>query len=442
MKRKIAWIVLILVILMITAVNAVKAATATVTTDRLNLRKEASTDAEIIEKLNSGDKVEVLSQEEEWYQVKHNDNSGYVSSKYLSMDAEGAKHAETAPIETIGASTQSPVGTITGNKIRLEKNVKIRIIPSINGNVIDSGKIEEEFEIITKTNHWMFVQNNEIAGWISNVGAIEKETTETPTQTNPVETETQETAPETNEEQTTETTEITETEQQQTEENTDYEASVKYVTTNANFRKGPSTNSESWTGLKPNTEVRVIGEEGDWYKITYKGDIGYIRKDLVSDTKVTETSRSGDSINRKTAIDIQQEAEVVPVMTTSTNKGQEIVDYAYQFLGVPYVYGTAGPNSFDCSGFTSYVYKHFGYSIPRSSLAQASCGREVTGELQAGDIVLFLDYQTMDKVGHCGIYIGDGNFIHASSGSGYCVKVSTLLSGSYQTRYAGARRVL
>ena len=58
------------------------------------------------------------------------------------------------------------------------------------------------------------------------------------------------------------------------------------------------------------------------------------------------------------------------------------------------------------------------------------------------DLVFFKDYETMDGIGHCGIYIGDGNFIHASSGTGYCVKISTLLSGSYATRYETARRVI
>ena len=60
----------------------------------------------------------------------------------------------------------------------------------------------------------------------------------------------------------------------------------------------------------------------------------------------------------------------------------------------------------------------------------------------SGDLVFFLDYETMDGIGHCGIYVGDGNFIHASSGSGYCVKVSTLTSGSYAKRYSTARRLI
>jgi cell wall-associated NlpC family hydrolase len=124
-------------------------------------------------------------------------------------------------------------------------------------------------------------------------------------------------------------------------------------------------------------------------------------------------------------------------------RGSDIVAFAKQYLGKPYRYGTAGPNSFDCSGFTYFVYKHFGYSIPRSSRSQGGVGRSVSkSELAIGDLVLFTSPNSGGAIGHVGIYIGGGNFIHASSGSAYCVKIDTLNSGSYASRYKGARRVI
>ena len=67
----------------------------------------------------------------------------------------------------------------------------------------------------------------------------------------------------------------------------------------------------------------------------------------------------------------------------------------------------------------------------------------ILNNLAVGDLVFFLDYETMDEIGHCGIYIGDGEFIHASSGSGYCVKINSLLPGEYyNTRLCDARRVI
>ena len=68
---------------------------------------------------------------------------------------------------------------------------------------------------------------------------------------------------------------------------------------------------------------------------------------------------------------------------------------------------------------------------------------ELKENLQLGDLVLFLNYETMKEIGHCGIYIGDGKFIHSSSGTGKCVKIDNLLPGNYyNTRYCGARRII
>lgn len=119
------------------------------------------------------------------------------------------------------------------------------------------------------------------------------------------------------------------------------------------------------------------------------------------------------------------------------SSSNEVINYAYNFLGVPYVFGANGPGAFDCSGFTSYVYRHFGVSIPRTSQSQFGAGSPIPRDnLAAGDLVFFNTYTSL---GHVGIYIGNGDFIHAaSSGS---VKVSSLNEGYYSSRYAGARRV-
>ena len=96
---------------------------------------------------------------------------------------------------------------------------------------------------------------------------------------------------------------------------------------------------------------------------------------------------------------------------TSTEKGLAIVAYAKTFLGIPYVWGGKTPLGFDCSGFTSYVYRHFGYPVPTYSMDQASCGRAVSyNEMQPGDLIV---YEMKHGIGHVAIYIGGGQFIHA-----------------------------
>ena len=159
----------------------------------------------------------------------------------------------------------------------------------------------------------------------------------------------------------------------------------------------------------------------------------------MSDSKLEETNRS--TVDRYSETNTSNEETESERQTSAL--GEQIVAYAKQYLGCPYVYGAAGSSSFDCSGFTMYVYKHFGYELSNSATAQSKKGTYVAKEdLMPGDLVFFLDYETMDGIGHCGIYVGDGNFIHASSGSGYCVKISTLTSGSYAKRYSTARRLI
>jgi cell wall-associated NlpC family hydrolase len=114
---------------------------------------------------------------------------------------------------------------------------------------------------------------------------------------------------------------------------------------------------------------------------------------------------------------------------------QRVVQYAKRFIGVRYVYGGSSPRSgFDCSGFVRYVYAHFGVSLPHSSYAQFGDGRRVSrSSLRPGDLVFF------DGVGHVGLYVGNGRFIHAPH-TGTRVQI-TSLAGWYSSRFSGARRL-
>lgn len=139
----------------------------------------------------------------------------------------------------------------------------------------------------------------------------------------------------------------------------------------------------------------------------------------------------------------QQENGNYGSKNTSLSRGgsgnDDIVSYAYKFMGRPYVWGASGPSSFDCSGFTAYVYSKYGVGLPHSAAAQFGMGQSVSqSNLRAGDLVFFNTYTSL---GHVGIYIGDGRFIHASSGS-HKITVSSLGESYYSSRYAGAKRYL
>lgn len=115
--------------------------------------------------------------------------------------------------------------------------------------------------------------------------------------------------------------------------------------------------------------------------------------------------------------------------------GLRVVSYAKRFLGVRYMWGGSSPRSgFDCSGFVRYVYAHFGVTLPHSTYAQFGDGRRVSRRsLRPGDLLFF------DGVGHVGMYVGNGRFIHAPH-TGTRVRIERL-GGWYSSRFVGARRL-
>ena len=113
-----------------------------------------------------------------------------------------------------------------------------------------------------------------------------------------------------------------------------------------------------------------------------------------------------------------------------------VVGIAMQYLGVPYRWGGADPSGFDCSGFIMYVYSQMGVSLPHHAASQYGIGVPVSREeLQAGDLVFF------NGLGHAGIYVGGGTFIHAPH-TGDVVKISSLSDSWYAATWVGARRIL
>ena len=425
------------------------ATTGIVNTETLKLRKAPSTSSEILDLLDYNEKLEITGEEGEWYSVVHEGTAGYVSKQYMRVEEEEETQTNTQVNETVAttetenvlentttntttettsAEVTQPEETTTPTQNVLKEDTQISILPLIQGSKIGTEKKGTSVEIITTAGNWCYIATENLNGWVRQ-DALE---TETPQTTTP-----EETTP------TTEETPAT------TEQETAIEETTMYVTGSSIYvRSGPGTNYEIVTSLIRGNSVKAVAETSQWYKVEVNGQTGYISKSLVSTTRPettsrgTETSRTQDEEEQVSSTP-QEENTQVEQTVVQTSTGQQIVDYAKNYLGCKYVYGGSGPNTFDCSGFTMYVYQKFGVTLSHSARAQSKVGTAVEKEnLQLGDLVFFKDYETMDGIGHCGIYIGDGNFIHASSGTGYCVKISTLLSGSYATRYETARRVI
>lgn len=186
---------------------------------------------------------------------------------------------------------------------------------------------------------------------------------------------------------------------------------IKVLQGPLNIRTGPSTDYSRVGQLSVGRTAKVLDVLDGWYQI----ESGYVCGDYVREVDENEVQNA--------------------------SKGQEIADYALQFLGYRYVYGGSSPSGFDCSGFTSYVYKHFGYSLYRSASDQLKNGVAVSrGELQPGDLVLFRK-NTSRPASHVGIYIGNNQFIHAST-SKVGVIISRMSDAYYTTGFVGGRRIV
>lgn len=130
----------------------------------------------------------------------------------------------------------------------------------------------------------------------------------------------------------------------------------------------------------------------------------------------------------------------MPVVQHSSNYiSRSIIQTSMNYIGVPYVFGGTTPNGFDCSGYVRYVFSNAGIYLPRMADEQYAVGSSVSmNELTAGDLVFFSTYEAGPS--HVGIYLGNGNFINASSSRG--VAIDSLNSSYWGSCYIGARRIM
>ena len=157
--------------------------------------------------------------------------------------------------------------------------------------------------------------------------------------------------------------------------------------------------------------------------------------------------RSGVSVPKSNE-GIHTNSGVSPLPEPPRELVDELLDYAKTFIGVPYRLGAAGPERFDCSGFTSYVFREFGYNLPHNSVMQFKDCRPVESfsDLRKGDLVFFGARNSIRNIGHVGIVVdvdlerGMFRFIHASTSNGVEIQRST--SPYFMMRYMGAGRIL
>ena len=402
--------------------------TGTINVDVANLRKTADAESTILEQITLNQEVEILGEEGDWYKVTYNKITGYVNKELVTVNSNPETTEENNQVNENRTeennqvnqnaienkiSTETTADIEIGKEYKIAENIKLKLIPSINATDVIELKIDESVTVTEVMNGWVCVETQTTKGWLRR----DKLKKDEPAEEN-----------------------VQETQNQQPVQETPIK--TQYVNSSSvNVRQEANTSSAIVTTITLNTEVQVYSEENGWSKVKVNNVEGYISSSLLSNNK-QETSR-GQTISRKSSsTQTKKKTSQTTTQTTSvpaSGNGSSIVATAKQYLGYKYVYGGSSPSTgFDCSGFTSYVFKQHGITLSRTAAGQYSNGVAVSrANLQPGDLVMF----GKSGINHVAIYIGGGQIIHASTPS-TGVRIDSLSTGYYNNNYVGARRIL
>lgn len=404
---------------------------ATITASALYMRAEPSVSASAITCLPRGTVVLVTDTGDDWYRVIHQGSEGYMCADYLDF--------------TDTADAAFGTGTVTGNAVNLRSG------PSTDNTVLGSRSKGDTLDVTGVSGRWYKISLNGSSAYIRS-----------------------------------DYLQLADSVSADSSADTTGQSGVingSYV----RLRSGSSTANSILGTYHTGTAVTITGEDGDWYRVRCNGQDGYVYKPYVTigGTASSDSIRALDdttahvvsAVHFRTGPDTTctsrkvlsagstvtitgetdkwyrvrcdgEDGYVFKTYLSTGNSGADtpseasrILSKAREYLGTPYIYGGSTPSGFDCSGFVYYVYRQCGYSVTRTAGTQNRDGQQVSrSELQPGDIVIFYN-SGMTGIGHSGIYIGNDQFIHASSGQGK-VTISELSSSYYDSHYYSARRIL
>ena len=463
--------VLIILIMMLSFLSVKSlATTATINVDATRLREENNTTSEILTKIYKNEEVEIVEEQGEWIKVKYNEYTGFIKREFVNIKedvSEDIGKNEKKDENTISTyETEASETNKNTNSVTVLVKTRLRILPNFMSKQIDEIVEGTNVSVISKMNKWMQVTDGVVTGWILNtkvniqsdvsqgessniiVTNISDKKNKTENNTINMNHSITNTVENKNVENKTSDNKIIEN---QTTKNETVQSQAKTVSKKgvinvetAKVRKEPNTKGDLVALLDKGDDLIISEEIDDWYKIEHGEIKGYVSAKLITITKdndavstrgLTEERKKEES--NKDVIVEEKNEETISVT------GNQVVEYAKQFLNYPYVPGGKTPESgFDCSGFTRYIYKNFGYQLASIAAEQVNVGEEVSrDELQPGDLVLFYN-DGKTKIGHTGIYIGNGDFIHAANSKRGVVYDNINTVSYYNERYVTARRIV
>lgn len=406
----------------------------------VNFRSAPSTEnSAVLGQYSKNKSIQVFSISGDWAYISIDGQNGYMFASYVTLGSasggavvempqeeepqqpeptqepeqpEPTQEEPTVPVtEPPAAETPTQegyLGHITGDYVRF------RTGPSTSHSIINSYNKNKQLRALSQEGDWVKVFIDGELGYVFAQYVYIDETPEVPMQS-PTEPPKQEPKPE--EPKPAEPP-------KQEPETTPVEEHSGYITGNdVRFRAGASMSSEIIGTFYYGNGVTIKGVSGDWTAVNYNGKDGFVYSQYVAEGSF---SIGGNSESESSG--------------TGSVTGSDIANFALQYVGYNYCWGGASPDTgFDCSGLVYYTYKHFGYTLNRVAADQANNGRHVDAdELQPGDILCF--YSSGSYIGHAGIYIGDGKFVHASNST--TGVIITELGGYYSERGFEARRVI
>ena len=425
-----------------------------VTASSVNIRSGAGTSYGKVNQAKKGEKAYIVGINNGWYKVIFENTVGYIRSDYVDLtevpyendasskspkfykggkstgtevSASALKGSSSSSSSNSSSSTSSNnsssttssnstsndimygIGFVTGSGLRLRSSA------STSGKTIDTASKNEVVVVVSKHGEWYKViydlQEGYMHGDYLNVSTAENA-----------------------------------------------ELGYGKVTGSAvNIRSGASASHSKLDQAKKGEKAYIIGIKDGWYKVIFDKSVGYIRSDYLDLTEVPYENKSSSNSpkffkgGKSTGVTPSASAlngsgssssgssNSSSSSSSGTTTGSKIVAKAKQYLGVPYKWGGTDPSGFDCSGFVYYVLRSQGINVSRTQTAMYSQGTPVAkSNLQPGDVVFF---QNTYKAGlsHVGIYVGDGQFIHAPS-SGKVVSYANLYTDYYIAHYYGAVR--
>ena len=424
----------------------------------VNLRSGASTSSSKVARGDKGDKAYIVGIKDGWYKVIFDGKICYIRSDFLdltevpyenkasskspkffrggkstgvevsasalgstgssssSSNSSSTSNSNTSSSSTSTSTSTSSSGVMYGIGFVTGSGLRLRSSANTSGQTLDSASKNEVVVVVSKEGDWYKVIYNLKEGYMH--GDYLKVSTAQ-----------------------------------------NAELGYGKITASAvNIRSGAGTSYSEVNQAKRGEKAYIIGINSGWYKVIFENTIGYVRSDYVDLTEIpyenkdsskspkffrggnsTGVTPSASALNGSGSSSSGSSSSGSSASTGTNATGNQIVAKAKQYLGVPYKWGGTDPSGFDCSGFVYYVLRSLGINVSRTQTAMYAQGTPVSkSNLQPGDVVFF---QNTYKAGlsHVGIYVGNGQFIHAPS-SGKVVSYSNLNTAYYIEHYYGAVR--